>query len=262
MKITLLQIDITWGNPEANRKHIEELLETAPKSDVYVLPEMFSTGFATQPEGIAESLEKPNNSYEWMLEMAVKYDAAIAGSVATETRGLDGEGKAYYNRFYFAKPDGGLAWYDKKHLFTYGGEDKRYTAGNERIIVEFRGVKFLLQVCYDMRFPKFARNCITEDGTPAYDVALYVASWPTVRVNAWLTLAHARAIENQCYVAIVNRVGEDPTCKYCGGTRIIDPYGVAQGMCRMDDETMVTGEIDMEKLNKFRQKFPVLADAD
>lgn len=262
MKITLLQIDIAWGNPEENRKHIEGLLEAAPKSDVYVLPEMFSTGFATNPEGIAESLEKSGNTYEWMLEMAVKYDAAIAGSVATETRGYDGEGKAYYNRFYFARPDGGLAWYDKKHLFTYGGEDKRYTAGNERIIVKFRGVKFLLQICYDMRFPKFSRNNITEDGTPAYDVALYVASWPTPRVNAWLALAHARAIENQCYVATVNRVGEDPACKYCGGTMMVDPYGVSQGMCPMNMESAITSEIDMDKLNAFRKKFPVLNDAD
>lgn len=262
MKITLLQTDIIWGDPIANRRHIEDLLEAAPESDVYVLPEMFSTGFATQPEGIAESLEKPDNSYEWMLEMAVKYDAAIAGSVATETRGRGNEGKDYYNRFYFAKPDGGLAWYDKKHLFTYGGEHKRYTAGNERIIVEFRGVKFLLQVCYDMRFPKFARNSITEDGIPAYDVALYVASWPTVRVGAWEVLAHARAIENQCYVAAVNRVGKDPACEYSGGTMLIDPYGKTQVECERDKECFVTGEIDMDKLNAFREKFPVLKDAD
>ncbi len=262
MKITLLQTDIVWANPEANKKHIEELLEAAPKSDVYVLPEMFSTGFATEPVGIAESLERAGNSYEWMLEMAVKYDAAFAGSVATETRDEEGEGKVYYNRFYFAKPDGSLAWYDKKHLFTYGGEHKRYTAGNERIIVEFRGVKFLLQICYDMRFPKFARNYLTEDGTPAYDVALYVASWPTVRVNAWVTLAHARAIENQCYVATVNRVGEDPACKYSGGTMLIDPYGVNVVECPMGEECFVSAEIDMEKLNAFRKKFPVLEDAD
>lgn len=262
MKITLLQTDIVWANPEANRKHAEELLEAAEKSDVYVLPEMFSTGFATEPEGIAESLEKPGNTYEWMLEMAKKYDAAIAGSVATEARDEEGEGKAYYNRFYFAKPDGALAWYDKHHLFTYGGEDKQYTAGDVKSVVEFRGVKFLLQICYDMRFPKFARNSITENGTPEYDVALYVASWPTVRVEAWITLAHARAIENQCYVAAVNRVGVDPACEYSGGTMLIDPYGKTQVECERDKECFVTGEIDMEKLNAFRKKFPVLNDAD
>ena len=258
MKISLLQTDIVWATPEANRKHIEEMMEALPKSDVYVLPEMFSTGFATQPEGIAESLERRGNSYEWMLEMAMKYDAAIAGSVATETRDEEGEGKVYYNRFYFAKPDGSLAWYDKRHLFTYGGEDKRYTAGNERVVVEFRGVKFLLQICYDMRFPVFARNKKDEP----YDVALYVASWPTSRVEAWKTLAHARAIENQCYVAAVDRVGSDPACEYCGGTMLIDPYGKTQVECEMGREGAVTGEIDMEKLKAFREKFPVLEDQD
>lgn len=262
MKITLLQTDIIWADPVANRGHIEEIMKTLPESDVYVLPEMFSTGFATSPEGIAEPLDAPGNTYEWMLEMAKKYNAAIAGSVATETRGRDNEGKDYYNRFYFAKPDGALAWYDKKHLFTYGGEDKHYTAGSERAIVEFRGVKFLLQICYDMRFPRFSRNYITEDGTPAYDVALYVASWPTSRINAWTTLAHARAIENQCYVAAVDRVGKDPVCEYCGGTMLIDPYGRTRVECEMNKECAVTGEIDMEALEAFRKKFPVLNDAD
>lgn len=258
MKITLIQTDIVWADPEANRKHIEDMLEAAPQSDVYVLPEMFSTGFATAPKGVAESLERSGNSYEWMLEMAVKYDAAIAGSVATETRGRGNEGKDYYNRFYFAKPDGGLAWYDKRHLFRYGGEDKQYTAGDVKSVVEFRGVKFLLQICYDLRFPVFSRN---EKDEP-YDVALYVANWPTTRIAVWNTLTHARAIENQCYVAAVNRVGKDLACEYDGGTMLIDPYGRTQVECESGKEGFVTGEIDMEKLNAFRKKFPVLEDAD
>lgn len=258
MKITLIQTDIVWADPVANRKHIEDMLEAAPLSDVYVLPEMFSTGFATDPKGVAESLEKSGNSYEWMLEMAVKYDAAIAGSVATETRGRGNEGKDYYNRFYFAKPDGGLAWYDKRHLFRYGGEDKQYTAGDVKSVVEFRGVKFLLQICYDLRFPVFSRN---EKDEP-YDVAIYVANWPTTRIAVWNTLTHARAIENQCYVAAVNRVGKDMACEYDGGTMLIDPYGRTQVECESGKEGFVTGEIDMEKLNAFRKKFPVLEDAD
>lgn len=258
MKITLIQTDIVWADPEANRKHIEDMLEAAPQSDVYVLPEMFSTGFATDPKGVAESLEKSGNSYEWMLEMAVKYDAAIAGSVATEARGRGNEGKDYYNRFYFAKPDGGLAWYDKRHLFRYGGEDKLYTAGDVKSVVEFRGVKFLLQICYDLRFPVFSRN---EKDEP-YDVAIYVANWPTTRIAVWNTLTHARAIENQCYVAAVNRVGKDVACEYDGGTMLIDPYGRTQVECESGKEGFVTGEIDMEKLNAFRKKFPVLEDAD
>lgn len=258
MKINLIQTDIIWADPEANRRHIEDMLETMPKADVYVLPEMFSTGFATEPEGIAESLERAGNTYEWMLEMAVKYDAAFAGSVATETRGRGNEGKDYYNRFYFAKPDGGLAWYDKRHLFSYGGENKQYTAGDVRSVVDFRGVKFLLQICYDLRFPVFSRN---EKDEP-YDVALYVANWPTTRIAVWNTLTHARAIENQCYVAAVNRVGKDMACEYNGGTMFIDPYGRTQVECESGKEGFVTGEIDMEKLNAFRKKFPVLEDGD
>lgn len=258
MKITLLQTDIVLANPEANRKHIENLLEQAPKSDVYVLPEMFSTGFVMHPKGVAEPLDDRGNSYEWMLEMAVKYDAAIAGSVATETRGRGNEGKDYYNRFYFAKPDGGLAWYDKKHLFSYGGEDKEYTAGDERIVVEFRDIKFLLQICYDIRFPKFSRNTKEEP----YDVALYVASWPTSRIEVWKTLAHARAIENQCYVAVVNRVGKDEACDYCGGTMLIDPYGKTIVEAEEGKEEIITGDIDIDRLRSFREKFPVLNDAD
>ena len=258
MKITLLQTDIVLANPEANRKHIENLLEQAPKSDVYVLPEMFSTGFVMHPKGVAEPLDDRGNSYEWMLEMAVKYDAAIAGSVATETRGRGNEGKDYYNRFYFAKPDGGLAWYDKKHLFSYGEEDKEYTAGDERIVVEFRDIKFLLQICYDIRFPKFSRNTKEEP----YDVALYVASWPTSRIEVWKTLAHARAIENQCYVAVVNRVGKDEACDYCGGTMLIDPYGKTIVEAEEGKEEIITGDIDIDRLRSFREKFPVLNDAD
>ena len=166
----------------------------ADKSDLYVLPEMWSTGFATEPEGIAES---DGSSLNWMKQMANRLDAAVAGSIATE---IDGK---YYNRFYFVKPanddnDNEIEYYDKHHLFTYSGEHLRYTAGERRVVVEWRGWRFLLQVCYDLRFPVFARNCA--EGPDAYDVALYVASWPTSRRAPWDALLRARAIENQCYV--------------------------------------------------------------
>lgn len=174
MKITLLQQDISWGNPETNVRNAEQAMEACPGSDVYVLPEMFSTGFCTQPEGLAEPAD--SDTLRWMRRYAAGHDCAVAGSVAVQ------EGGKYYNRFYFVSPDGAVRSYDKKHLFTYGGEHHRFTAGRERVVVEFRGVRILLQICYDLRFPVWARN------RKDYDVALYVASWPTPRVEAWLAL--------------------------------------------------------------------------
>ena len=153
-------------------------------------------------------------------------------------------------------PDGQVQWYDKKHLFTYGGEHKSFTAGAERVIVNFRGVRILLQVCYDLRFPVWARN------RKDYDMILYVASWPTPRVDAWNILLRARAIENQCYVVAVNRVGEDPACQYCGGSAVIDPYGHTLAACEDNKSCTAEATIDMDVLEAFRKKFPVLDDAD
>ena len=251
MTITLLQQDIVWGNPSANQAAAEQAILAAAPSDLYVLPEMWSTGFATQPEGIAESDE---SSLRWMQQMARRMDAAVAGSVATQADGR------YYNRFYFVKPTGEVAYYDKRHLFTYGGEHQRYTAGSQRVVVEWRDVRFLLQVCYDLRFPTFARNAAS--GPDAYDVALYVASWPTSRREPWDLLLRARAIENQCYVCGVDRVGNDPACEYNGGTALIDAYGHTVASCPDGQRTHLTATLDLERLRAFRQKFPVLADRD
>lgn len=249
MKITLLQYDIAWQDAEANKKKVERMIAEAEKSDVYVLPEMFTTGFVVSPAGVAENGEA---TQEWMRMMARLHDAAICGSVAVEERGH------CYNRFYFVKPDGETVYYDKRHLFAYGGEDRHYTSGDEKVVVSFRGVRFLLQICYDLRFPVFSRN----DAREPYDVVLYVASWPTSRLSVWNTLLHARAIENQCYVAGVNRVGDDVACHYSGGTMMVDAYGRTLKECLPDAEMAVTGEVDMVKLMSFRAKFPVLADAD
>ncbi len=256
MIITLLQQDIVWGNPSANQKAAEGAMLAADKSDLYVLPEMWSTGFATEPEGIAES---DGSSLNWMKQMANRLDAAVAGSIATE---IDGK---YYNRFYFVKPanddnDNEVEYYDKHHLFTYSGEHLRYTAGERRVVVEWRGWRFLLQVCYDLRFPVFARNCA--EGPDAYDVALYVASWPTSRRAPWDALLRARAIENQCYVCGVDRTGDDPACHYNGGTAIIDAYGNTVAACPDGEVSAIRVELDMDKLTAFRKKFPVLSDRD
>lgn len=248
MRVTILQRNIEWANPVLNIQRADEAISRNAGADLYVLPEMFSTGFCTQPEGIAESSD--SDTLRWMQRKAAEMNAAIAGSVAIEQEGR------YYNRFYFVKPDGSVAHYDKKHLFTYGGEHLRFTAGEERVVVEWRGVRILLEVCYDLRFPIWARN--RDD----YDMILYVASWPTPRVAAWSALLVARAIENQCYVAGVNRVGTDPACEYCGGSVVIDPYGKHIATCADGVECEATAEVDMAALEAFREKFPVLRDAD
>ena len=247
MKVTLLQQDIVWANPAANRAAAGKAIEAAPPSDLYVLPEMWSTGFAVQPEGIAEP--EQSESLQWMQDIASRMDAAIAGSIGVCTE------EGYRNRLYFVKPGGDMAFYDKHHLFGYGGEHLHYTAGQERIVEEWRGVRFLLQVCYDLRFPVWSRS--RED----YDAIIYVANWPTSRQEAWRTLLKARAIENQCYVLGVNRVGTDPIWQYSGGTAFVDPYGRAEE-CSDNEVAALTAEINMERLNDFRRKFPVLKDRD
>ena len=249
MKISLLQPDIVWGNPVANQEKLAEMMWGLDRSDLYVLPEMFSTGFAVEPAGIAE---KEGHTLAWMKQMAQELKGAVCGSVATEAEGN------YYNRLYFVKPNGDVITYDKRHLFTYGNEHRHYQRGNARTIIEYRGCRFLLQVCYDLRFPCFARN---NERIP-YDCALYVASWPTSRMAVWDTLLHARAIENQCYVAGVNRIGEDESGRYSGGTMLVDAYGNTVAACPLGEDSAITIELDLQKLRDFRRKFPVLKDAD
>lgn len=239
MRVRYIQTDIIWADPKANLESLEKIFSNLPDADLYVLPEMFTTGFATEPEGIAE---ENSVGLDWMKSMAARRNCALAGSISTK------DGGRFYNRFYFVTPEG-ERHYDKHHLFTYSGEHLRYTAGNEKLAVEWRGVRFRLIVCYDLRFPAWIRN----GGDNPYDVLLCVASWPTSRAEAWKTLIRARAIENQCFVVAVNREGTDPSCVYSGDSAIIDPWGndVANG-----------SELDMNALVQFRKKFPVLQDAD
>lgn len=248
MKVVLLQTDIEWLSPQKNREHISDLTDDVSEADLIVLPEMFTTGFCTSPEGAAEY--EGAETFAWMKNTAARTGAAIAGSVAIEEDGH------YYNRFYFVKPDGTYTAYDKRHLFSFGGEHKKYTSGRERVIVEHAGFRILLQVCYDLRFPVFSRN------RGDYDMILYVASWPVPRIGAWNTLLRARAIENQCYVAGINRTGKDPYCEYNGGTVLIDYLGNDISAAETEAETTVRGLVDMEPLKDFRKKFPALDDAD
>ena len=247
VKVRLLQHDIVWGNPTENRERLQRQIEAQPGSDLYVMAEMWSTGFATDPIGMAE---KEGTSLQWMKQMAQHYNAAIAGSVAVEQDGK------YYNRLYFVKPDGVVEYYDKHHLFSYGGEDKHYACGNKRVVVEWRGVRFLLAVCYDLRFPVWTRYC------GDYDAIVVVANWPTIRIDSWNTLLRARAIENQCYVLGVNRVGNDPSCEYCGCSAIINPYGQTVVECERDKECSIEAVLDMQKLEAYRTKFPALKEKD
>ena len=249
MKISLIQMNLTWCDRDANLSRAEEFISANAGADVYVLPEMFTTGFCMEPNRIAEPMD--SSTLQWMRYMATKSNAAIVGSVAT----IAPEG-GYKNRMYFVEPNGRVTYYDKRHLFSYSGEDKHYEAGKERVIVEFRGVRFFLQVCYDLRFPVFGRN--RDD----YDVALYVANWPDKRRMAWDILLRARAIENQAVVIGVNRVGDDPMCHYDGGTAAIDFFGFVAAQCDNEKEQVITYEVKMEELKHYRNKFPSLTDSD
>ena len=254
-RVTILQTNIKWADPDANQKALESALLSSEKSDLYVLPEMWDTGFMAGEESKDSLIHNSKFIIQNLKELARRYDAAIAGSMDVEE-----DGKRY-NRFYFVTPTG-VYTYDKRHLFSYAGEDKNFTAGKERTIVEWRGVKFLLQVCYDLRFPCFSRNSLTADGIPLYDAIIYVANWPASRRRVWDVLLQARALENQCFVIGVNRVGDDPNCHYDGGSAIIDAKGKI--LAKVQDETAAsaTALLDMESLNAFRAKFPVLRDAD
>jgi predicted amidohydrolase len=248
MDILLLQTDIIWQSPEENRKHIGEIIDVSPHADIIILPEMFTTGFCMSPASIAE---KANTvTLGWLRNLAKDKNSAIAGSVATEENGM------YYNRFYFVKPDGSCSAYNKRHLFSFAGETKEYTAGDERVIVKYGGFRILLQVCYDIRFPVFSRN------RGDYDMIIYVANWPLSRIGAWNVLLPARAVENQCYVVGVNRTGSDPAARYAGGSVLTDYLGRTIVSAATDGEEAVLGSVSIQPLNDFQRKFPALADAD
>ena len=241
MKITVVQQNIIWNDVTANLRQMEKLVADAPKSDIYLFPEMCSTGFSLNPKGMAERVN--GETVERMREWAVKYDAAFAGSVMT----VDDEGR-YYNRMYFVRPDGVVEHYDKCNLFVYSGEDKIYTPGKDKVIWEFRGARIRPVICYDIRFPVFLYN------RNEYDILLVSAAFPTSRMLAWDTLVRARAIENLCYVAASNRVGVDDFGDYCGHSVIINPYGETVGKCRSRCQGTTTVELNWELMTNLRNR--------
>ena len=248
MKITLLQTDIVWAKPEENIAVAERMIQSSPGADLYVLPEMWSTGFITDMQPGRSTVDM---SLTWMRRMAKQVNAAMCGSLAI----IEDDNRCY-NRQFFVKPDGSMATYDKHHLFKYGGEDQYYHTGNSRTVVEYRGIRFLLVTCYDLRFPVWERY------QGDYDAIICVANWPDSRQDVWHVLLRARAIENQSYVIGCNRVGDDPNCHYVGHSAIIDSRGRTIVECMTEEDQTISGEIDMESLLKFREKFRVLDDRD
>ena len=251
MKTALLHLDIQWANPLENIRRAERLIKAAPDAQLYVLPEMWSTGFAVEPRGIAED-EESSAALEWMRQTARDRRCAICGSLAVKTH--DG---LYRNRHYFVKPDS-IDYYDKHHLFSYGHENRYFAAGQKHTVVEWQGMRFLLLTCYDLRFPVWSRYGRAGE----YDAIVYVANWPQSRQAAWEVLVHARAIENQCYVLAVNRVGHDEKADYAGGTMLIDPIGRTKAICTENAEQPLVAALSMEELIKARTRFRVLDDRD
>lgn len=246
--IGIVQFDIAWENPAANMAYLDHLLQEASGLDLILLPEMWSTGFTMHPEKAAESV--PGPALEWMTTTSRRIDAVITGSLAVRDQGQ------YYNRWYCALPDGRLVSYDKKHLFSYGKEDQHYTSGQQQVVIEWKGWKIRPIVCYDLRFPVWIRN--TQD----YDLLLVAANWPAVRIHHWDALLRARAIENQCYVAAVNRVGTDGNgLVYNGHSAVYDMNGM-EVLTGGDTIGFLKTSLNMTSLRAFRDQFRFLQDRD
>ncbi len=238
MKVTVIQQDIAWKDIPTNIKRLERLVASAERSDLYLFPEMCSTGFCMQPEGVAEEAE--GATVQAMKRLAVEYDAAMAVPVMTHENGR------YYNRMYFITPEGVMGKYDKHNLFEYSGEDKVFVPGEGKVIWEWRGIRIRPAICYDLRFPVFLYN------RAEYDLLLIAANFPDSRLLAWDTLVRTRAIENICYVAASNRVGTDEFGTYKGHSVILNPYGMTLSKCRSRRQGSATAELDDEMIAKMR----------
>ena len=248
LRVGLLQTDLAWEQPEVNMRRMEMILDSSSPADLILLPEMWSTGFSMQPEKTAE--KTPGPALDWMISMAVNRSTAIGGSLAVEA-----EGK-YYNRFYCVHADGTVAFYDKHHLFSYGKEDQFYTPGDERILIEINGWKIMPVICYDLRFPVWCRNTLD------YDLMVIVANWPTPRIHHWDALLKARAIENQTYIAAVNRIGTDGNgLEYPGHSTLYDMNGTLL-LDLKDRDALEFFSIEKAPLTEFREHFRFLQDKD
>lgn len=259
LTITGIQSPLHWEDIPANLAMFGDKIKSISRhTEIVVLPEMFSTGFSMEPGRLAETMEGP--TVEWMRKMASERRIILTGSFIAGENAAEGIEKQYFNRLVWMLPNGHYGFYDKRHRFAFGGEDKEYTAGNKRLIASVKGWRINLQVCYDLRFPVWARQRIQTEG-PEYDVLIYVANWPERRIHAWKTLLQARAIENQCYVVGVNRVGIDGNnISYSGESMVIDPLGEVLYLSTGEDIFTLT--LDNDHLHNVREKFPFWRDAD
>jgi omega-amidase len=250
MRITLVQTDLFWEDKDRNLEKLGEIIARCPsQTDLIILPEMFSTGFSMNPRDISE--KRNSDTFNWMLEIALRYNFGICGSYIVN------DDTGYFNRWIFVSPEKEVWTYDKRHLFSLSGEDMHFKSGANRIVFNYRDVSICPTICYDLRFPVWNRN------QNDYDLLINSANWPESRRDVWVTLLKARAIENQCYVAGVNRIGIDGTgIKYCGDSIIFGPKGeiIASGV--QNTECIISADISLHELNDFRQKFPVLKDRD
>lgn len=269
LTVTLIQSSLHWEDSEANLKMFrEKIMSISEKTSVVILPEMFSTGFSMKPEQLAETMDGP--SVQWMKAIAAEKKIILTGSLIIK------EQDQYFNRLIWMLPNGNYGYYDKRHRFAYAGEDKHYTPGNRRLIASVNGWKINLQICYDLRFPVWARQQMNKNsgalselpphannaGTPEYDVLVYVANWPERRSTAWQTLLQARAIENQCYVIGVNRVGDDGNKIHYGGHSVIHgPLGEVL-YSKAQEEDIFTYTLSRKRLEETRNDFPFWRDAD
>ncbi len=248
LKISLLQQPLVWMDGPANLRHFDVLLDGIHGRDLIILPEMFTTGFAM--EAATKSLAE-EEVIDWMQFKAQQTQAMIAGSAALQTE------RGPVNRFLLVQPDGKVHFYDKRHLFRMADEHHHYQAGEERVIVEWRGWRILPLVCYDLRFPVWSRN------RNDYDLALYVANWPAPRSLHWQSLLIARAIENQAYVAGCNRVGSDVNGHhYRGDSKIISPQGEILASAEPHQATRLDADLSLIALQEYREKFPAWQDSD
>lgn len=258
LTVTIIQSDIHWADKAANLRMFEEKINSIKeKTEVVVLPEMFSTGFFMQPRDLAENME--GETVQWMKKISAEKKVILTGSMIAEENGH------YYNRIVWMLPNGHYGIYDKRHRFAYGGEDEHYTAGSKRLIASVKGWKINLLVCYDLRFPVWSRQSVSagEDRTgPEYDALIYVANWPEKRIHAWKTLLQARAIENQCYVIGVNRVGDDGSnLHYSGESLVADAMGEVL-YHKKDEEDIFTITLNKQHLADVRERLPFWKDAD
>ncbi|TPD65286.1 amidohydrolase [Flavobacterium microcysteis] len=248
MKTALIQVPLIWENPKANRDYFEEKINSIQTVDLIVLPEMFTTGFTMNPHTVAETME--GETLLWLKHWAKNKEVAITGSLIII------ENDNYYNRLVFVFPSGEVQYYDKRHLFSLAGEEKIYTPGQQKLIVEYKGWKICPLICYDLRFPVFSRN------VENYDLLLYVANWPKLRINAWDILLKARSVENMCYTVGVNRIGRDESNhEYVGHSQAIDFLGNTI-LEPQETEGIFIVDLDKNQMLETRKKLAFLDDRD